>query len=83
MSQQDILDFLEKNKRKQFTTQELAENIGITRGAVRRSLVSLRKAGYVSYDEKFVKGVYKVYYSHAARLCVNNCNVLKRFLKNR
>jgi len=84
MSQEEILDFLEKNKRKSFTTAELASKIGVTRGAIRKSMVSLRKAGYVAYKEKLVHGIYKVYYSYACRLSFNNnydSVVLKRWSK--
>jgi len=84
MSQEEILDFLEKNKKKRFTTAELANEIGVNRGAIRKSMVSLRKAGYVVYEEKLVHGIYKVYYSYARRLTFNNNNdsvILKRWSK--
>jgi len=43
MSQEDILNFLKKNKNKEFTTNEIAKKVGVNHSTAWISLFSLHK----------------------------------------
>ena len=50
MSQQDLLTFLKKHKRK-FTAKELANKLGVSESATSVSLRKLRKDRLVNYEK--------------------------------
>ena len=50
MGQQEVLDFLEKHKSNWFTSDELSALLKTSQGAVGRSLLKLRRIGYVRFD---------------------------------
>jgi transcription initiation factor IIE alpha subunit len=50
MGQQDIYDFLKKNKRRWFTSKELSKKLGISIGSVTMSLKKLRESKSVKFQ---------------------------------
>ncbi len=49
MGQQEVYDFLCKNKNKWFTSREISDSLGISIGSVTMSLKKLRKTNIIKY----------------------------------
>ena len=52
MSQQDILDFLEKNKNKWFTIKEISDSVNLVTIRLCKNATKLRKYNLVFYEKK-------------------------------
>ena len=50
MGQQEVYDFLAKNKRKWFTSKEISKSLGISIGSITACLKKLRKTDTVDYE---------------------------------
>jgi len=50
MGQIEILEFLERNKDKRFTTKEIAAHMPVTRGSVCESMKRMRKMRVVHHE---------------------------------
>ena len=51
MSQQEILDFLEKNKEKMFNSKELAKELNISMSSITTNLTKLKRHNLVLFKE--------------------------------
>jgi DNA-binding transcriptional regulator GbsR (MarR family) len=49
MGQQEVYDFLRKNKNKWFTSRDISEALGVSIGSVTMSLKKLRKTNIIKY----------------------------------
>jgi len=52
MGQEDVYDFLVKNKGKKFTPNEIMKLSGLSRGCVLTGCKRLRKTNFVKYENK-------------------------------
>jgi len=57
MGQQEVYDFLKKNKRKWFTSKEIAEGLLVSIGSVTNNLKKLRKTNSIKH--KLLNNKYK------------------------
>ena len=62
MGQQEVYDFLCKNKGKWFTSREISEKLGVSIGSVTMSLKKLRKTNIIKYKNTGKRNtfIYKV-----------------------
>lgn len=58
MGQQEVYDFLIKNKKDWFTSKEISEQINASIGSVTMSLKKLRKANLVKYKTAGKRNTY-------------------------
>ncbi|MBU0756856.1 MAG: winged helix-turn-helix domain-containing protein [Nanoarchaeota archaeon] len=49
MGQQEVYDFLKKNKKDWFTSKDIAERLDVSIGSVTNNLKKLRKSGSVKF----------------------------------
>lgn len=49
MGQQEVYDFLRKNKNKWFTSRDISEALGVSIGSVTMSLKKLRKTNIIKF----------------------------------
>jgi DNA-binding transcriptional regulator GbsR (MarR family) len=62
MGQQEVYDFLSKNKGKWFTSREIADQLKISIGSVTMSLKKLRKANIIKYKNTGKRNTFKYKY---------------------
>ena len=53
MGQQEVYDFLCKNRKKWFTSREISAMLGVSIGSVTMSLKKLRKTNIIKYKKPF------------------------------
>ncbi|PIN81407.1 hypothetical protein COV13_01145 [Candidatus Woesearchaeota archaeon CG10_big_fil_rev_8_21_14_0_10_32_9] len=58
MGQQEVYDFLCKNKNKWFTSKEISEALGVSIGSVTMSLKKLRKTNIIKYKNTGKRNTY-------------------------
>jgi Mn-dependent DtxR family transcriptional regulator len=51
MGQQEVYEFLKKNKRKWFTSKEIAKGLNVSLGSVTNNLKKLRSSKEILYKE--------------------------------
>ena len=51
MGQQEVYDFLKKNRKKWFNTKKITEGLNVSIGSVTNCLKKLRKSRYVDYRQ--------------------------------
>ncbi len=59
MGQQEVYDFLTKNKGKWFTSREISEKLGVSIGSVTMSLKKLRKTNLIKYKNTGKRNTYE------------------------
>ena len=59
MGQQEVYDFLVKNKGKWFTSREISERLGVSIGSVTMSLKKLRKTNIIKYRNTGKRNTYQ------------------------
>jgi predicted transcriptional regulator len=52
MGQQEVYDFLKKNKRKWFTSKSISDDLGLSIGSVTNNLKKLRKTNSVKSKQE-------------------------------
>ncbi len=57
MGQQEVYDFLKKNKGKWFNAREIAEKLRISLNSARTSLARLKKSKFIGCKQKVKKNV--------------------------
>lgn len=58
MGQQEVYDFLCKNKNKWYTSKEISEALGVSIGSVTMSLKKLRKTNIIKYKNTGKRNTY-------------------------
>lgn len=58
MGQQEVYDFLLKNKDEWFTSKDISEALGVSIGSVTMSLKKLRKTNLVNYKNSGKRNTY-------------------------
>lgn len=59
MGQQEVYDFLKKNKSKWFTSKDISEALGVSIGSVTMSLKKLRKTNIIKYTNTGKRNTFK------------------------
>lgn len=59
MGQQEVYDFLCKNKLKWFTSREISHKLGVSIGSVTMSLKKLRKTNLIKYKNTGKRNTYE------------------------
>ncbi|MCF7871423.1 winged helix-turn-helix domain-containing protein [Candidatus Woesearchaeota archaeon] len=59
MGQQEVYDFLCKNKGKWFTSREISDALGVSIGSVTMSLKKLRKTNIIKYKNTGKRNTYR------------------------
>lgn len=59
IGQQEVYDFLCKNKGRWFTSREISKQLGVSIGSVTMSLKKLRKTNIIKYINTGVRNTYK------------------------
>lgn len=59
MGQQEVYDFLTKNKGKWFTSRDISEQLGVSIGSVTMSLKKLRKTNLIKYKNTGKRNTYE------------------------
>lgn len=59
MGQQEVYDFMKKNKGKWFTSRQISEKLDISMGSVTMSLKKLRKSNMIQYRITSKKNMYE------------------------
>ncbi len=59
MGQQEVYDFLMKNKGKWFTSREISDQLGVSIGSVTMSLKKLRKTNIIKYKNTGKRNTFK------------------------
>lgn len=59
MGQQEVYDFLCKNKNKWFTSRDISEALGVSIGSVTMSLKKLRKTNIIKFVNTGKRNTYK------------------------
>ena len=58
MGQQEVYDFLCKNRNKWFTSKDISESLGVSIGSVTMSLKKLRKTNIIKYKNTGKRNTY-------------------------
>jgi len=58
MGQQEVYDFLKKNKNTWYTSREISEALGVSIGSVTMSLKKLRKTNIIKYKNTGKRNTY-------------------------
>jgi len=58
MGQQEVYDFLKKNKNKWYTSRDISEALGVSIGSVTMSLKKLRKTNIIKYKNTGKRNTY-------------------------
>lgn len=66
MAQEGIMTILKQNKTKWFDVDELSKELGITKDAISKSLITLKSFGMVDYKymEKGIRGYGKLVFAY-------------------
>ena len=59
MGQQEVYDFLTKNRNKWFTSREISAMLGVSIGSVTMSLKKLRKTNIIKYKNTGKRNTFK------------------------
>ncbi|MBN2367430.1 replication/maintenance protein RepL [Candidatus Woesearchaeota archaeon] len=59
MGQQEVYDFLTKNRSKWFTSREISAMLGVSIGSVTMSLKKLRKTNIIKYKNTGKRNTFK------------------------
>ncbi|MCF7900966.1 winged helix-turn-helix domain-containing protein [Candidatus Woesearchaeota archaeon] len=59
MGQQEVYDFLCKNKGKWFTSRDISDALGVSIGSVTMSLKKLRKTNIIKYKNTGKRNTYR------------------------
>jgi DNA-binding transcriptional regulator GbsR (MarR family) len=59
MGQQEVFDYLKRNKPRWVSSHELSEGLGISIGSITMSLKKLRKASMVRYRKAGLRNAYE------------------------
>lgn len=59
MGQQEVYDFLKKNKGSWFTSRQISEKLGVSIGSVTMSLKKLRKTNLIKYKNTGKRNTYQ------------------------
>jgi len=59
MGQQEVYDFLKKQKNKWFTSRDISEALGVSIGSVTMSLKKLRKTNIIKYKNTGKRNTYR------------------------
>lgn len=59
MGQQEVYDFLCKNKDKWFTSRDISDALGVSIGSVTMSLKKLRKTNIIKYKNTGKRNTYR------------------------
>ncbi|MBC8494550.1 ArsR family transcriptional regulator [archaeon] len=59
MGQQEVFDFLRKNKGKWYTSREISAKLGVSIGSVTMSLKKLRKTNLIKYKNTGKRNTYE------------------------
>ena len=59
MGQQEVYDFLKKNKTRWFTSKQIMEKLNISLGSITMSLKNLRQSGLLHHRSTGVRNLYE------------------------
>lgn len=59
MGQQEVYDFLKKNKNKWFTSRDISEALNVSIGSVTMSLKKLRKTNIIKYKNSGKRNTFR------------------------